>query len=91
MQDLPEPILPKNIAVSNLDEFLQDQSAIFEMDPQEMARQITILDADIYRSIRPKECLNQGWEKSDKIERSPNISRIIQQTNNVHHYFHYRS
>jgi hypothetical protein len=80
----PKPILIKGFGVDEMTAFINGSSKAFlDMDPLEFARQLTIVDARMYRVIQPKECLEQGWEKPDKWERSPNVSKMIRQTNNV--------
>jgi hypothetical protein len=80
----PKPILPKGIIIEDLGGFLNYHSRAFmDIDPMEMARQLTLIDFVSYRGIRAKECLDQAWEKSDKMTRSPNVSRMIRNMNNV--------
>ena len=50
---------------------------IFSWDPIEVARQITIITQYLYRNIGCQEFLSAGWTKKDKMEKSPNISKII--------------
>jgi hypothetical protein len=54
-----------------------------DFDPVEVARQLTLIEQGLYRSIETKECLNQGWNKSDKDERSPHIVAMIKRFNHV--------
>merc|ERR1712232_1302760 len=49
----------------------------------EIARQMTLIEYRIFSVIKPKECFNLGWSKSDKDSRSPNIVRLIEQFNKV--------
>ena len=37
----------------------------------------------MYEKIQSKECLNQGWNGKKKYQRSPNISNVIDFTNQV--------
>ncbi|EGG23398.1 leucine-rich repeat-containing protein [Cavenderia fasciculata] len=57
--------------------------SFIDLDPMEVARQMTLIESDLYRKIDPKECLNQGWNKTDKEERSPNIMAFIRRFNAV--------
>jgi hypothetical protein len=47
----PIPVLPKNLNLIKL----------FDVDPLEMARQLTITDYELYSSIQPIECLRKAW------------------------------
>jgi son of sevenless-like protein len=80
----PKVILPKAVALKNMKEHLySNPKNLMDIDPLEIARQVTIYEFRIWREIKPKECLDQGWEKSDKLVRSPNISAMIKNTNNI--------
>jgi len=46
-------------------------------DEEELARQITIIDYDIYAAIKPKELLNQGWTKPALHKQCPNVVAYI--------------
>lgn len=63
----PKPILPKR---TNFD--------IMDLDPIEVARQLTLLDSEIFRSISPMECMGQPWNKSNAIVNAPSITKMIQ-------------
>jgi len=54
-----------------------------EVNELEIARQLTIMDFEKFRSIQPRECLGQAWSKKDKAERAPNIIAMIEQFNKV--------
>ena len=49
-----------------------------ELDPLEIARQLTIVEWDLYSRIVPKELLSLSWQKKDKELKSPNLLRMIQ-------------
>lgn len=69
-----------NFPAKTLNSFL---SSVLEMDAGEIARQIALIDIDLYKRIRPKECLKQAWEKTDKLDKSFNITKMIKFTNDV--------
>ena len=56
---------------------------IFCWDPVEIARQITIFTQYLYRNIGCQELVSAGWTKSDKMEKAPNISKLIVRFNNI--------
>ncbi|KAI8584512.1 hypothetical protein K450DRAFT_216708 [Umbelopsis ramanniana AG] len=51
----PAPIVPKNLK----------RLKLTDIDPLELARQLTILDFKLYSSIRPIECLDKAWSRDD--------------------------
>lgn len=56
-------------------------SIVLEIDPLEIARQLTLIEYDLYNKIMPKECLGQGWNKEQKETNSPHIYQLIQRFN----------
>ncbi|ORZ19478.1 ras guanine nucleotide exchange factor domain-containing protein [Absidia repens] len=72
----PVPILPRN----------RKKFGLLDIDPLEMARQMTILDFRLYSSIRPVECLNKAWSKDaeeDEAHVAANIRASIEYCNQV--------
>lgn len=43
----------------------------------EIARQITLIDYEFFKSIQPKECLNNAWNKNNRDSKAPNIAKMI--------------
>ncbi|CAI2171814.1 16221_t:CDS:2, partial [Funneliformis geosporum] len=68
----PPPILPKNI--NNL-KFL-------DLDPLEIARQLTLIESKLYNKIRPIECLNKAWSKGEG-DIAENINSMIESSNKI--------
>lgn len=69
-KEAPAPILPKNL---NYLRFL-------DIDPLEIARQLTIMESKTYTQIQPIECLNKAWSEK---ENSPavNVKAMIEFSN----------
>ena len=69
----PAPLLPAH----DLDEL-----DVTIVDPLEIARQMTLMDEQAYKSIAPSECMNQAWNKPAICnEVSPNIIKMITRFN----------
>lgn len=68
---MPSPVIPKG------------EPTLLNFDDAEIARQLTILEYESYCSIRPRECLNQSWNKPNKEEESPNIVTMIRRSNSI--------
>jgi len=66
----PNPVIPQRA-----------QFTFLELDPAELARQLTIREHQLYKKISAVECLGQGWTKKDRKDRSPNIIRMIHEFN----------
>ena len=67
----PAPIFPKSTKKLKL----------LDIDPLELARQLTLMEAQMYKKIRPIECLQRSREQ--KAKNTDNIAMIIQLSNRV--------
>ena len=56
---------------------------VFCWDPVEIARQISIITQFLFRNIGCQELLSAGWTKKDKMEKSPNITKLIIRFNKI--------
>ncbi|KAH3745436.1 Ras guanine nucleotide exchange factor [Pelomyxa schiedti] len=56
---------------------------ILDVHPLEAARQITLLEWEGFRNIRPRECFGLAWQKKEAAIKSPNICRFITRFNKV--------
>ncbi|KAI9090515.1 ras guanine nucleotide exchange factor domain-containing protein [Phlyctochytrium arcticum] len=54
-----------------------------EMDPLEMARQLTLIEFEFFKSIRSREFLNLAWMKGSKETEAANILRMTRWSNHV--------
>ncbi|KAH0832197.1 hypothetical protein J3R83DRAFT_13116 [Lanmaoa asiatica] len=54
---------------------------LLDVDPLELARQLTILESQLYQRIRPMECLSRSREQ--KTDHNDNIARVIQTSNRI--------
>lgn len=72
LEGAPEPIIPANIDTDNLD--------ILDIAPEEIARQMTLLDFDLFARIEMRE-----WFEAPKNNPtlSPNINAFIKRFNDV--------
>ncbi|CAL1713340.1 unnamed protein product [Somion occarium] len=68
----PAPILPKS----------SKKLKLLDIDPVELSRQLTLMEATLYKKIRPMECLQRSREA--KPGKTPdNITSIIQLSNRI--------
>jgi len=54
-----------------------------DVDPIELARQITLIDYELFGQIRAMELLNQSWNKPKLKHRSPHVLEMIQRFNTL--------
>eukprot|EP01125_Pyxidicula_operculata_P010532 TRINITY_DN3461_c0_g1_i3.p1 TRINITY_DN3461_c0_g1~~TRINITY_DN3461_c0_g1_i3.p1 ORF type:complete len:632 (-),score=133.75 TRINITY_DN3461_c0_g1_i3:377-2272(-) len=76
MEGAPSPIILNELSGSEYSTEIVD---LFDFHPTEIARQMTLLDAQYLSNIKPHEWLHQGWMKG----KSPNISKFIDRFNQV--------
>lgn len=69
----PPPILPKNIK----------KLKFLDIDPLEIARQLTIIESKLYNKIQPVECLDKAWSTEEGSEIAVNIKGMIVNSNQV--------
>ena len=55
----------------------QNKNDIFTYSPLEIARQLTLIEFELYAAIRPSECLSQNWNTKQKERLAPNILKCI--------------
>lgn len=67
----PPPIVPK----------FNKKLKLLDIDPLELARQLTIMESQLYQRIRPMECLQRAREQ--RTENVDNIAIVIQTSNRV--------
>eukprot|EP00761_Pharyngomonas_kirbyi_P002852 gb/GECH01002856.1/.p1 GENE.gb/GECH01002856.1/~~gb/GECH01002856.1/.p1 ORF type:complete len:906 (+),score=270.45 gb/GECH01002856.1/:1-2718(+) len=72
----PKPLMP-SMRVFRSDIQLMD------FPSKEIARQITLIEFDIFRKIHPKEFLNQSWNKDNWETQAQNIYSMIQRFNDM--------
>ncbi|VDD93490.1 unnamed protein product [Enterobius vermicularis] len=51
---------------------------LLSLHPLEIGRQLTLVEFDLYRAIKPIELVGSAWTKRDKDRRSPQLLRLIE-------------
>jgi hypothetical protein len=74
----PKPIIPKEIPTE-----------LFEWSEKEIARQISLLEFDLYIKIEPKECLNQNWSPENRQKEAPHLNAVMDWFNRISRYASY--
>eukprot|EP00009_Paramoeba_aestuarina_P001203 CAMPEP_0201506558 /NCGR_PEP_ID=MMETSP0161_2-20130828/474_1 /ASSEMBLY_ACC=CAM_ASM_000251 /TAXON_ID=180227 /ORGANISM="Neoparamoeba aestuarina, Strain SoJaBio B1-5/56/2" /LENGTH=986 /DNA_ID=CAMNT_0047900685 /DNA_START=179 /DNA_END=3139 /DNA_ORIENTATION=- len=63
----PKPHIPK---------FHDGGATLLEINPVELARQLTLYESELFRKIKPWEFLNQSWAKKGGVN-APNVLEMI--------------
>ncbi|CAO1634614.1 unnamed protein product [Parajaminaea phylloscopi] len=69
----PPPVLPKSLR----------KIKFLDIDPVEMARQLTLLESKLYNKIKPTECLDKAWSKSGSDVLAKGIKDTISTSNRI--------
>ncbi|KJE88700.1 hypothetical protein CAOG_000298 [Capsaspora owczarzaki ATCC 30864] len=70
----PEVKVPKN---------MNENLNLIDFDPEEIARQLTLIDFRLFASIKPAELLGQAWNKESHHHRAMNVMALIKRINDV--------
>lgn len=73
----PVPKVPKMIFHPSL--------SLYQIDQEEFARQLTIMDSHVFISIKPSELLNQSWNKPKFKHLAPNVLKMVNMFNQLSH------
>eukprot|EP01028_Stygiella_incarcerata_P008190 TRINITY_DN349_c2_g1_i1.p1 TRINITY_DN349_c2_g1~~TRINITY_DN349_c2_g1_i1.p1 ORF type:complete len:2015 (+),score=552.66 TRINITY_DN349_c2_g1_i1:127-6171(+) len=77
----PRIQLPKNLKkVPSLSSFTFN---VLDWPAMEIARQMTLIEYDMFRRIEPKECLGNAFLKKDKASRAPHIVSMTRHFNDT--------
>jgi len=71
----PKSILPKQVS-----------NEIFDWSEKEIARQISLMEFDLFSKIEPKECLNNSWAPENRPIKAPHLNDVMDWFNKISRY-----
>ena len=63
-----------------------DWPELLTYHPIEIARQLTLIEFQYYKAVKPSELVDLAWISQDKDKRSPNLLRMVRHTTNFTRY-----
>lgn len=69
----PPPILPRS----------NRKLKFLDIDPLELARQLSLVESKLFCQIQANECLGKAWPKEFAKEGTPHIKAMIDMSNSV--------
>ncbi|EDV19492.1 uncharacterized protein TRIADDRAFT_62057 [Trichoplax adhaerens] len=63
-----------------------DQYSILTLHPVEIARQLTLIESELFRAVKPSELVGVMWTKPDKDKLAPNVLQLIQHSTLITHW-----
>lgn len=77
LKHAPQPIIPKRGKDAT------SLGSISDVDPLEIARQITVMEANVFRELRAKEFVRTAWTKKNARDIAPKLTQFIELSNRV--------
>jgi son of sevenless-like protein len=72
-EDYQQPILPKNLK----------RFTLLDVDPLEIARQLTLVEMNIFMKIQPIELMNQEWSKKNTVSAAVNVRAMTSMSTKI--------
>ena len=84
-QPIPVPVLPTEIfkKTFKVDLKFESKYVLLDFNPEELARQMTLLEFSIFKQIKPRELIDNNWSKSEKLANATNVCKLARLGNHI--------
>lgn len=87
IMNCPSPFLPvATFKKKHKGAFIERSPSKFvllDFEPEELARQMTLMDFAIFQQIHPRELIDGNWSKTEKLFNAPNVCKLAQLANHI--------
>ncbi|KAI8911038.1 ras guanine nucleotide exchange factor domain-containing protein [Gorgonomyces haynaldii] len=73
-KDVPQPIVPRSFP---------KKIKLLDLDPLEVARQITLMESGLFQKLQAPEFLDKAWSTTDQHTVAPNVKMMISRSNQI--------
>jgi son of sevenless len=83
LSNSPKPKPKVNTTSKDSKNIFHHNLFILDVEEEEVARQLSLIDYSKFKKIRPEEFLNRSWERTKLKHRAPNIVHLLQHFDKV--------
>lgn len=83
VKEKKQPMKEKTVYINSIPHMVSTPCTLLDCAPIDVAMVLTEIESELFRKIKPQECLEQRWTKPNKYRTSPNVLSMISRFNHV--------